>query len=617
MCFGMCACDFGGSSSPGVGLENVNQAAPRLEEVDENGIYRPYYSAGDMQRPRYLHETVFLRSGLLLAFSGTDERGLTAIENVEFYDQSRFDKDEVRPETITGVWFDTDFEGDPMIFETGPRLWFTADELADGRVIIIGGASNILAGPTRARAEVFDPSTRAFETVEDEMIEPRFRHTTALLSDGSLLVIGGQTLTTITVVEELFFANVQTTITVFPSTPNIEIYSPTENTFEPFTLENSGRDVTLATPRGRSGHALGRLAGPDERLGSANDVLLVVGGYQTLSPQFAPVTKLWGRVGSLEADALKSLEFYDAQSKVFIQVSNVSLDNGRVDSPAAMNLGQFNDFTTDGLPGMSNMALITHGNTDSGCPDTISNVINKVLASSFTGFGPAQGLQFFHVQELENNSHVQSNEYSSELSPVPPAPGLLPPGPFPLGLWIERAGTNPIAMPRRLRTAENLPDVGTWIIALAGVHIYPTPAGCAFVHSTEVLDAGTIFDPFYSLSALQLGLSPRQLSNTRTRSNPTGVVGSWLIADGAIPTATNDEYGTTFPITRWGRKIANARVYHETNALPGEDGLIGSPDDRVFLSGGGTDYGTFGDEPTAPSSEVWLPPRVNDPEPSP
>ena len=75
-------------------------------------------------------------------------------------------------------------------------------------------------------------------------------------------------------------------------------------------------------------------------------------------------------------------------------------------------------------------------------------------------------------------------------------------------------------------------------------------------------------------------------------------------------------FGTT-QSSRMARMTAGWRVYPSNLAITGVDGVINTPDDRVLLSGGGTDGRFAGAEPAAPSAEMLLPPNVNDLTPSP
>jgi hypothetical protein len=69
------------------------------------------------------------------------------------------------------------------------RAFHTATPLSDGRVLIAGGES--LMGIT-ATAEIYDPKTRIF-TPTGPMMTPRLFHTATLLKTGKVLVVGGRT----------------------------------------------------------------------------------------------------------------------------------------------------------------------------------------------------------------------------------------------------------------------------------------------------------------------------------------------------------------------------------------------------------------------------------------
>ena len=602
--FGAWGC--GGQLQEGVGITNVSQAAPKLPEYDpETGDYRPYYATAEMNRPRYFHEGVFVRTGVVYVLCGSDERGLSSLDTLEFFDQAAVKEDTIRPETITGAWFDTNFEGDPMTLENGPRMFFTVNELADGTLLVVGGTNDIDSSQrVYEKSEVFNPDTRISETISEEMLNARFRHTTTQLFNGNLLITGGQIVNTVTIINENIEPGQvgrQEQRTVFESVATFEIFSVTEQKFLPLRRDNSSRDVTLNTPRGRAGHDVTRMSGFDLTLGSADDILLIAGGFQTLTGQAAPQTKLYGAVGREEADGLTVVEFLDPVTQIVTQAGNVSLRGPRVDTPHIMNLGRFNDLTIDGVPGMGNVMLLTHGNSDGTCPDSTQNMNDELYVATFSGFGPAQGLQFTDVDDPQTLSQNQGTEG---------APGALP-GAFLVG----RCQTNPVSLPRHLATAAEVPDVATWIFAIAGTHVLAAP-GCPFI-SAAPISSGCVFDPFFDLrGAAVLGLNPRDLQSNRTLSNPTGVIGTWLTLDGSLPTTNLDNFATT-PSPRWALMKAAWRVYPANLAIPGADGIIGTFDDRILLSGGGSDGNFRGGEAAAPSAEVLLPPGVNETAPSP
>lgn len=594
--FAFAGCDFDGPSAEGVGIRGVSQSAPYLPEFDATGQYTPYYATGDMARPRYWHKGIAASNGLSIVMGGSDERGYSGLDTVEIFDQAQVDPNKVKPKSLTGLWIDTDLEGNPIAFQNGARMLFTITRMG-GKYLCVGGTGDLFQGPLVEPVEVFDPDTRKFETLEPKLINSRIRHVAINLNDGGILFIGGQTLSTVTVINQ----NVpegqpgrQQQVTVFVTTQFSELYSPTENEFVRFTLPESSTPSRLSTPRGRAGHAIERIAGPDNRLRSADDIFLIAGGFQTLGGQSAPRSKLPGAAGRNEADALRVLEFFDPLTRVFTQVGSLQLATGRVTDPYIMNLGWYNNLTIDGVRGLANVVLVTHGNIDDSCPET--PFTDELLTAIYTGFGPAQGLQFFRVEETQFASHTQGGE--PDLAGDQYAAG--------------RCATNPVYLPRKMEQATGVGGLQTWILTTAGCLIVNTPFGCVYAYNDYAsIGSGCVFDPFYSLPAYQLGLSTRDLASGRNRNNPAGVIGCWLNLDGQIPTVDLTYYGTT-PVARWARQVAPARVFNVNLPLPGEDGILDTPDDRILLAGGGQDYVSLGGEPTIPSAEVLVPPKASE-----
>ena len=592
-------CDLG---TPTSRISNLLQSAPPLEEFDENNNYVPYKQTSELNTPRYMHEGKTHTGGLAFVIGGSDERGLSSLDSIEFFDQSTFDQNAPVVETETGLWVDTDIEGNPIVMLSGPRILHTITELPNGRFLIIGGTDNLAAGAVVARAEIFDPNTRASEFVEGEMVLPRFRHRVDVLPNGNLLVTGGQTLASVTVVNPNVkpgTPGAETQEARYPSTRDVEIFSPNDNTFVPLTLRDSAATpARLASQRGRADHTVGRLAGPDNIWGGSDDMFMVTAGMETLSAVsgLAPDTKFPGAVGRGEADGKTSIEVFDPGTNIFTLISSVKLDDARLERPYAVNLGQYNDYTPDGVRGMGNAVLVTHGNSDGTCPTT--PLIDQVFIASYTpGAGPARGIRFFEVREDQYLTHVQHMEY----------PGLMAPA---RGEQVSRCATNPVSLPRRFEDAIHpVLEKQIWVFSLAGADVFPTPTGCAYNHNSAAMVAGAVFDPFFNVAAnLGNNLEPRNLANER-RSNPQnylGIVGTWFTIDGNI-TADMLSWGTT-PQNRWPENKGLERAYTTCLQIGGVDGIIGSYDDRILLAGGGKSFGAFGGEPTAPSAEVFLPP---------
>jgi len=600
--FLLAGCSGGRKGSPGI--QGVSDEAPELPEYNERGEYTPYYATAKLSRPRYMFASLATNLGLTIVAGGTDERGFSGLETLEIYDQSENEKDVPLPDSLSGVWIDTNFEGDPMIFANGPLMLFTFSRLADGRILIVGGTENLTAIGINQSAEVFDPELRIFEDLEDnpEVVSPTVRHQTTLLTDGRLMFIGGQGEQTVTVIDPTIpegFPGRQRQQKVFLSTTSSMVYSPKDNEFSLLNMRDSETTSELRTPRGRAGFAIAAIAGPDLRLRSSDDITVLAGGFQTLSGALAPREKFPGAVGRDQADPQATIEIFDLQTNLWAQVSNLGLDNSRINDPYIMNLGKFNDFTLDGVQGMGNLILITHGGTDEFCPETrFDGDGEDLLTVTFTGFGPASGARFFRIEDSIDFSHIQGTEYPSER--------------------VGRSGTNPVALPRAIATAPNINNLGTWVITAAGVDIHGG-ALCGYFYGSTIR-SGAVFDPYYSLPALGAGASTRNLSSQRSRENPLGTIGCWLTLDGVIPTVNRMGFGDTLEQNRWGQMNAAQRVWSSNTPLPGEDGIINTPDDRILLAGGGVEYTVglgIGGEPVSPSAEVLVPPGAVNPTPSP
>jgi hypothetical protein len=71
------------------------------------------------------------------------------------------------------------------------RCWHTAERLADGRVIVLGGTTRAGADPfPTGFTEIFDPATGTWSE-GPELATPRFHHRSVALPDGTVVVVGG------------------------------------------------------------------------------------------------------------------------------------------------------------------------------------------------------------------------------------------------------------------------------------------------------------------------------------------------------------------------------------------------------------------------------------------
>jgi len=171
------------------------------------------------------------------------------------------------------------------------RSGHTASLLADGRVLVVGGSTNVGSGTatttvTLASAEIYDPGTGTFATAGN-MASPRTGHTATVLPSGKVLITGGQ--------------NDQT------AQATTELYDPQTNSF---TATGS-----MAAPR--TGHSATLLI---------NGKVLVAGG--------APIKALYpGSIG-ITVVPLTTAELYDPLTGQFIAAE--SMTTGRIGHTATL-----------------------------------------------------------------------------------------------------------------------------------------------------------------------------------------------------------------------------------------------------------------------------------------
>jgi len=143
--------------------------------LDSAELYDPstghFSSAGTMVIPRSGHTAVVLRDGRVL-FAGGVGTGWSFLSSAELYDPrtGRF--------TSTGSL-------------SAPRESHTATLLQNGKVLIAGGHRGrrpsvmIYAG-----TEIYDPATGTFRAAAN-MMQRRHKHDAVLMADGRVLIVGG------------------------------------------------------------------------------------------------------------------------------------------------------------------------------------------------------------------------------------------------------------------------------------------------------------------------------------------------------------------------------------------------------------------------------------------
>ncbi len=147
---------------PGPYLASAELYDPRT------GTFSP---TGSMTTTREGHTATRLNDGRVLIVGGSDV-GEHVVASAELYDPN------------TGTF-------SPTGSMTTARAFHTATLLSDGRVLIIGGrAGTWTSGPILASAEIYNPKTGIFSAT-GPMNTERAWHVATVLSDGRVLITGG------------------------------------------------------------------------------------------------------------------------------------------------------------------------------------------------------------------------------------------------------------------------------------------------------------------------------------------------------------------------------------------------------------------------------------------
>lgn len=144
---------------------------------------------------------VVTQPDVTVLFFGGGNDGLAAS-----YGQTSVDRYDPGTQTFTPVA--------DMLF---PRSSHTATPLGNGKILLVGGADDILGEPTN-KAELYDPATNSSLALPN-LTSPRALHTANLLPDGRVLVAGGTT----------SFNSPQDIVT--NSLRSTEIFNPVTNTW--------------------------------------------------------------------------------------------------------------------------------------------------------------------------------------------------------------------------------------------------------------------------------------------------------------------------------------------------------------------------------------------------
>ena len=127
---------------------------------------------GQMSNARKGAAAAVLLDGTVLVAGGTDASG-NVLASAEIYGAG-------------GVF---QLTATPMNF---PRTGHTATVLYRGRVLVAGGSSTTAPSGVVLSAEIYDPGSKVWYILPSSLMQPRTGHTATLLTNGAVLLAGGQ-----------------------------------------------------------------------------------------------------------------------------------------------------------------------------------------------------------------------------------------------------------------------------------------------------------------------------------------------------------------------------------------------------------------------------------------
>jgi hypothetical protein len=254
-----------------------------------------FTATGSLTKARQGHTATLLADGRVLIAGGwADAQGHQALSSVEVYDPK------------TGVFT-------PVGLMNESRADFTATLLADGSVLMVGGADpGGSGGPVLASSEIKVPGSAKI-VAGPTMAAPRTEHTATLLKDGRVLVAGGWNV-------ESSDASISSAEVYVPKTATFsKVGSMTVNrSFHSATLLKDG---TVLIASGQSGVATGVTIASAEIFDPTTNKFTATGSLASARTFLVPIVMPNGRVlfagGSTNAGSLSSVEIYDPAAGKF------------------------------------------------------------------------------------------------------------------------------------------------------------------------------------------------------------------------------------------------------------------------------------------------------------
>ena len=314
-----------------------------------------FASTGSMTDARQSFTATLLATGKVLVAGGFGGIGTSTIGSAELYD----------PASATFS---------PTGSMNATRAEATATLLPNGKVLIVGGISGGYSFIPTATAELYDPSTGTF-TLTGSMSVPRFGHTATLLSNGNVLVAGGDT-----------------ALGTF-NTATAELYDPSTGTFTPTGLMSVPRFGHTATPLG-NGTVL--IAGG---FGVGTNTLTSAELYDPVSGSFLPTGSLATPREGQTATLLSNGQVLLAGGQNTTTGSYVPLASAEVYDPGTSQFSSAGNMSTERrghtatlLPNGS--VLIAAGTADNSAELFVTSPAQLLanLLAAVTGVGPGTSL---------------------------------------------------------------------------------------------------------------------------------------------------------------------------------------------------------------------------------
>ena len=155
-------------------------------------------TAGKMTAVRLHHTATLLNDGTVLIAGGVPNESSPSLQSAELYNPAS--------NSFTPV----------AALMQSPRVYHVAALLPNGTALLAGGsdAEDNSGGATNS-AEIYDPNNQTFTATTNTMSAQRYAAAAAVLADGSVLIVDGESSTT--------------------STPSADIYNPATGLFSPTT----------------------------------------------------------------------------------------------------------------------------------------------------------------------------------------------------------------------------------------------------------------------------------------------------------------------------------------------------------------------------------------------